>query len=133
MISLPLPIVISVVCGAFFIGSVSGYSIRDNAAKLSAAKAYKAYEQRRLALEEKINVVSSQYEAERAKHAVVGVERINTVREFYRTGAPVPSVCGLSDAVYGLLANSVADANAAASGELGARLPKTADAAQTRD
>lgn len=133
MISLPLPIVIGVVCGAFLFGSMSGYSIRDTAAKLSAAKSFKAAERQRAALEEKINVVSSQYEVERAKHAVVGVERVNTVREFYRTGAPVPSVCGLSDAVYGLLANSVADANAAASGELGTGLPKDTDAAQARD
>ena len=133
MIPVPIYVAIAVICGAFIFGSFSGYAIRDTAAKLSAAKAFKAAERQRVALEEKINVVSSQYESERAKHAVVGVERVNTVREFYRTGAPVPSVCGLSDAVYGLLANSVADANAAASGELGTGLPKTTDAAAARN
>lgn len=133
MISLPVPIIIAVVCGVFLIGSINGYNIRDSAAKLSAAKAFKASELRRIALEEKINVVSSQYETERARNAVVTVDRVSTVREFYRTADPVPSVCGLSDAVYGLLANSVRDANAAASGELGSGMPKTVTAAPAHD
>ena len=133
MIPLPLPVIIAIVCGAFVLGSISGYSIRDNAAKLSAAKAFKAATQQRLALEEKLNVVSSQYETERARNAVVNVDRVSTVREFYRTAPAVPSVCGLSDAVYGLLANSVRDANTAASGELGAGLPKDTLAAPARD
>lgn len=119
-------ILVAMFVGVFVLGSMSGYNIRDAAAKSAAAKAFKASELQRVLLQEKINVVSAQYEAERQRASRVAVERTNTIREIYRTSPPVDINCRVPDTVYGLLANSVRDANAAASSEFGSELPNVA-------
>ena len=112
-----LAVTVAVIVGVFFLGCLNGYSIRDGAAKAAAAKAFKAAEGQRIVLQGQLDVVSAKYEIERKRASGVAVERNNTVREFYRTAPPVDPACAVPDRIYGLLANSVADANVAASGE----------------
>jgi hypothetical protein len=122
-------LIISIVVGAFFLGCVNGYVVRDGAAKSSASKAYKAAEGQRIILQGQLDVVSTKYEKERERSTRLAMERTNTVREFYRTAPPVDPSCAVPDPMYGLLVNSVRDANVAASGELGDGLPKSTPAA----
>ena len=104
-------LIISIVVGAFFLGCVNGYVVRDGAAKSSAAKAYKAAEGRRIVMQGQIDVLSAQYEEERRRVSSVNVQRTNTIKEFYRDAPAVPAECALPDPMYGLLVNSVRDAN----------------------
>ena len=126
-----LAVTIAVVVGVFFLGCLNGYSIRDGAAKAAAAKAFKAAEGQRIVLQGQLDVVSAKYEIERKRASRVAVERNNTVREFYRTAPPVDPACAVPDRMYGLLANHVADANVAASGEPSGSLRPSARSAQT--
>lgn len=122
-------LIISIVVGAFFLGCINGYVVRDGAAKSSASKAYKAAEGQRIILQGQLDVVSTKYEKERERATRLAMERTNTVREFYRTAPPVDAACGLPDPMYSLLVNSVRDANVAAAGEPSVSLPKSPDAA----
>ena len=124
-----LAVTIAVIVGIFVIGCANGYSIRDGAAKAAAAKAFKAAEGQRIVLQGQLDVVSAKYEKERERASRVAVERHNTVREFYRTAPPVDPACAVPEHIYGLLVNSVRDANVAASGEPSGELPKPSGAA----
>ena len=124
-----LAVTIAVIIGIFVIGCANGYAIRDGAAKAAAAKAFKAAEGQRIILQGQLNVVSAKYEKERERATRLAMARTNTIREFYRTAPPVDASCAVSELPYGLLVNSVRDANVAASGELGSELPKSAPSA----
>jgi len=119
-------LIISVVIGAFVLGCLNGFAIRDGAAKSAAAKAFKAAEGQRIVLQGQLDVVSAKYEKERERSTRLAMERTNTIREFYRTAPPVDASCAVPDPMYGLLVNSVRDANVAASGEPSDALPKSA-------
>jgi len=110
------PYILGALVGVFVLGCVNGYAIRDGAAKAAAVKAYKA----QIAVQERLNNVSTLYEAERERASRVNTERTNTVREIYRD-VTVPAECALPDVSYGLLVDSVRDYNAAA--ESGSELP----------
>jgi hypothetical protein len=103
------PYILGALVGVFVLGCVNGYAIRDGAAKAAAVKAYKA----QIAVQERLNNVSTLYEAERERASRVNTERTNTVREIYRD-VTVPAECALPDVSYGLLVDSVRDYNAAA-------------------
>lgn len=124
-----MALIISIVVGAFVLGCLNGYAIKDGAAKSAAAKAYKAAEGQRIVLQGQLNVVSAKYEKERERATRLALARTNTIREFYRTAPPVDASCAVPDPMYGLLVNSVRDANVAASGELGDAVPKSATSA----
>lgn len=124
-----MAIIISIVVGAFVLGCLNGYAIRDGAAKSSAAKAYKAAEGQRIIFQGQLDVVSTKYEKERDRATRLAMARTNTVREYYRTAPPMDASCGLPDPMYSLLVNSVRDANVAAAGEPSVSLPKSPDAA----
>lgn len=126
-----LAIGIAVIVGAFVLGCANGYFIRDGAAKAAAAKAFKAAEGQRIVLQGQLDVVSAKYEKERERASRVAVERYTTIRELYGKAPPVDPSCAVPALPYGLLVNSVADANVAASGELGGELPKPTEAAHT--
>ena len=119
-----LAVTIAVIIGIFILGCANGYAIRDGAAKSAAAKAFKAAEGQRIVLQGQLDVVSAKYEKERERASRVAVERHNTIREFYRSAPPVDPSCAVPERMYGLLVNSVRDANVATSGELGGELPK---------
>lgn len=120
---IPLPYVLAALVAVFVLGCANGYFIRDGAAKSAAAKAYKAAEGRRLVMQGQIDAISAKYEATREAANRKYVERTNTIREFYNQGPAVDPSCALPELPYSLLVNSVRDANAAASGELGADMP----------
>jgi len=103
------PYILGALVAVFVLGCVNGYAIRDGAAKAAAVKAYKA----QIAVQERLNNVSTLYEAERERASRVNTERTNTVREIYRD-VTVPAECALPDVSYGLLVDSVRDYNAAA-------------------
>ena len=103
------PYILGALVAVFMLGCANGYAIRDGAAKASAVKAYKA----QIAVQERLNNVSTLYEAERERASRVDTERTNTVREIYRD-VIVPAECALPDVSYGLLVDSVRDYNAAA-------------------
>lgn len=103
------PYILGALVAVFILGCANGYAIRDGAAKAAAVKAYKA----QIAVQERLNNVSTLYEAERERASRVATERTNTVREIYET-VKVPAECALPDVSYGLLVDSVRDYNAAA-------------------
>jgi hypothetical protein len=103
------PYILGALVAVFMLGCANGYAIRDGAAKASAVKAYKA----QMVVQERLNNVSTLYEAERERASRVNTERTNTVREIYRD-VTVPAKCALPDVSYGLLVDSVRDYNAAA-------------------
>ena len=123
-----LAVIIGIIVGAFVLGCANGYFIRDGAAKSAAAKAFKAAEGQRIVLQGQLDVVSAKYEKERERASRVAVERYTTIRELYSKAPPVDPSCAVPALPYGLLVNSVRDANVATSGELGSELPKSAAA-----
>lgn len=124
-----LAVIIGIVVGAFFLGCVNGYAIRDGAAKSAAVKAYKAAEEQRVVMQSKIDTISAQYEEERRRVSSVNVQRTNTIKEFYRDAPAVPAECALPDPMYSLLVNSVRDANVS-TGEPISAMPGTSKPAQ---
>jgi hypothetical protein len=109
------PYILGALVAVFILGCANGYAIRDGSAKAAAVKAYKA----QIAVQERLNNVSTLYEAERERASRVATERTNTVREYYRDGPAVPAECGVPDPMFGLLISAVRDYNAAAeSGEI---------------
>ena len=107
---IPLPYVLGALVAVFVLGCVNGYAIRDGSAKAAAVKAYKA----QIAVQERLNNVSTLYEAERERASRVATERTNTVREYYRDGPAIAAECGVPDPMFSLLIGAVRDYNAAA-------------------
>lgn len=104
------PYILGALVAVFILGCVNGYAIRDGAAKAAAVKAYKA----QIAVQERLNEVSTLYEAERERASRVATERTNTVREYYRDVPALADGCALPDPMFGLLISAVRDHNAAA-------------------
>jgi hypothetical protein len=117
---IPLPYVLGALVAVFVLGCANGYAIRDGSAKAAAVKAYKA----QIAVQERLNEVSTLYEAERERASRVATERTNTVREYYRDVPALADGCALPDPMFGLLISAVRDHNAAA--ESGEGLPSVA-------
>lgn len=115
------PYILGALVAVFILGCVNGYVVRDGSAKAAAVKAYKA----QIAVQERLNEVSTLYEAERERASRVATERTNTVREYYKN-VYVPAECAVDDGVFGLLVGAVRDANVAA--ESGEGLPTPAAA-----
>ena len=114
------PYILAALVAVFVLGCANGYAIRDGSAKAAAVKAYKA----QIAVQERLNNVSTLYEAERERASRVSTERTNTVREYYRDVPALADGCALPDPMFGLLINAVRDHNAAA--ESGEILPSSA-------
>jgi hypothetical protein len=114
---MPSPLVLYATAGALIIGAASGYKVRDWQCDAAYAKALEKAEKLRAKKQEIVYDVSQTYEAERDKADVVATERINTIREIYKTAPAVPVDCAAPDAVRRLLEGSVRDANAASSGK----------------
>jgi len=113
----------SIAVGSALMGCAYGYTIRDNAAKANAAKAYKAAEAQRVKMQEQLNDVSAKYELERERAGQVSVERTQTIKEYYKTVPALDATCAVPPAMYGVLANAVRDANIAAASEPSSELP----------
>lgn len=104
------PYILGALVAVFVLGCANGYAIRDGSAKAAAVKAYKA----QIAVQERLNEVSTLYEAERERASRVATERTNTVREYYRDVPALADGCALPDPMFGLLVSAVRDHNAAA-------------------
>lgn len=119
------PYILGAMVAVFVLGCANGYAIRDGSAKAAAAKAYKA----QIAVQERLNNVSTLYEAERERASRIATERTDTVRKIYET-VKVPVECALPDVSFSLLVDSVRDHNAAA--ESGEILPSSAGTGEAR-
>ena len=127
------PYILGALVAVFVLGCANGYVIRDGAAKAAAAKSYQAAEAQRAEKQGEIDVTSAESEATTAAADRKSVERTNTIREFYSKGPTVSADCAVPDPMFWLLTNSVRDANAAASGELGADMPDPTSTPKSRD
>jgi hypothetical protein len=111
------PLMIYGLAGALVIGAASGYKVRDWQCDAAFAKALEKAEKLRVKKQEVVDNVSQTYEVERDQANVVATERINTIREIYKTAPAVPVDCAGSDALRRVLESGISDANAAAAGE----------------
>jgi hypothetical protein len=110
-------LVMYVAAGSIIVGAAAGYKVRDWQCDAAYAKALEKAEKLRAKKQEVVYDISQTYEAERDQADVVATERINTIREIYKT-APAPAVdCSTPESVRKLLESSVSDANAASSGK----------------
>jgi len=122
---IPNPIMIYAAAGALIFGAAAGYKVRDWQCDAAYAKAMEKAEKQRVKKQEVVDDVSQAYEDERDKANVTTTERINTIREVYKTVPTVPPDCSAPDAVRKLLESGVRDANAASSGEPSVEVPDT--------
>ena len=127
------PLLPYVAGGALIIGVASGYKVRDWQCDAAYAKALEKTEKSRVKKQEVVDDVSQTYEVERDQANVVATERINTIREIYKTAPAVPADCAGSDALRRLLEGSVRDANAAATGKPSLKLPDASEPASSND
>lgn len=124
---IPNPLVLYVAAGTLIVGAAAGYKVRDWQCDAAYAKALEKAQKERAAKEKVVFDVSQTYEAERDKADVVATERINTIREIYKT-APAPAVdCSAPDAVRRLLESSVSDANASTTGKPSGEVSKSSE------
>ena len=114
---MPSPLMIYATAGALVIGAAAGYKVRDWQCAAAYAEALEKSQKQAAKKQEVVYDVSQTYEAERDQADVVATERINTIREIYKTAPAVPVDCSAPDAVRRLLESSVRDANAASSGK----------------
>ena len=127
------PLMIYGLAGALVIGAASGYKVRDWQCDAAFAKALEKAEKLRVKKQEVVDNVSQTYESERDQANVVATERINTIREIYKTAPAVPVDCAGSDALRGVLESSVRDANAAATGKPSGEVPDAPNPASRTD
>ena len=114
---MPSPLMIYATAGALVIGAAAGYKVRDWQCDAAYAKALEKAQKQAAKKQEVVYDISETYEVERDKADVVATERINTIREIYKTAPAVPVDCSAPDAVRRLLESSVRDANAATTGK----------------
>ena len=119
--------------GALILAAASGYKVRDWQCDAAYAKALEKAEKLRVKKQEVVDNVSQTYEAKRDQADVVATERINTIREIYRTVPAIPTDCSAPPALRKLLESSVRDANAAATGKPSVELPNTSEPANGND
>jgi hypothetical protein len=129
MALIPNPMLLYAAAGALIIGAASGYKVRDWQCDAAFAKALEKAEKLRVKKQEVVDNVSQTYESERDQANVVATERINTIREIYKTAPAVPVDCAGSDALRRVLESGVSDANAATTGKPSGEVPKSSEPA----
>jgi hypothetical protein len=127
---IPNPLVVYVAAGTLIVGAAAGYQVRSWQCDAAYAKALEKAEKLRAKKQEVVDNVSQTYEAQRDHADVVATERINTIREIYKTTPAAPADCSAPDAVRRLLESSVSDANATTAGKSGVSLPDAAKPAE---
>ena len=127
------PLMIYGLAGALVIGAASGYKVRDWQCDAAFAKALEKAEKLRVKKQEVVDNVSQTYESERDQADMVATERINTIREIYKTAPAIPADCAGSDALRRLLESGVSDANAAAAGEPSGKVSDATNPASRTD
>jgi 3-hydroxyacyl-CoA dehydrogenase len=116
-----------VAAGTLVIGAAAGYQVRSWQCDASYAKALEKANKQQAAKQKAVDDVSQAYEAQRDQANVVATERVDTIREIYKTAPAVPVDCSAPDAARRLLESSVSDANAAAANKSGVSVPDVAE------
>jgi bacterioferritin-associated ferredoxin len=123
--AIPAPWVIYVALGMIVAAAYTGWSVRGwrcDAAKTTAlVKAAKTTDR----MARVVSDTAVKYETQKEISYATREVRINTIREVYRD-VPVATDCAPLPAAQRLLADAVASANAAASGQSGSELPRPA-------
>jgi hypothetical protein len=114
---MPTPLMLYATAGALVIGAAAGYKVRDWQCDAAYAEALEKAQKQGAKKQGVVYDISQTYEAERDQADVVATERINTIREIYKTAPAVPVDCSAPESVRRLLESSVRDANAASSGK----------------
>ena len=114
---MPSPLALYATAGALIVGAAAGYKVRDWQCNAAYAKALEKAQKQGAKKQEVVYDISQTYEAQRDQANVVATERINTIREIYKTAPAAPVDCSAPASVRGLLESSVSDANAAATGK----------------
>jgi len=127
---IPNPMVMYVAAGTLVIGAAAGYQVRDWQCDAAYAKALEKANKQQAAKQKAVDDVSQAYEPQRDQANVVATERINTIREIYKTAPSIPVDCSAPDAARRLLESSVSDANAAATGKSGLPVPDATEPAK---
>ena len=133
MALIPNPVMLYALGGALIIGAASGYKVRDWQCDAAFAKALEKAEKLRVKKQEVVDDVSQTYETERDQADVVAAERINTIREIYKTVPAAPVDCAAPDALRRLLESGISDANAAAAGKPSSEVPNASGPAGRTD
>ncbi len=115
MLSFLRPYLVYVVLAACAISAVTGWKVRDWQCKAQNAEALAQMAAETARMQGVIDEKSAAYEAERSRAAVVATERTNTIREIFRDAPSVDPKCVPPPELGRVLAQSVLDANRAAS------------------
>jgi hypothetical protein len=118
---IPSPFMLYAAAGALVVGTVAGYKVRDWQCDAAYAKTLEKAAKQRAKADIILDTKSAAYEEKRAEADVRSVERINTIREIYRTVPAAAASCAPpDDAVRVLLeviGNPNTEATAGQSGE----------------
>lgn len=105
-------------------GFAGGWVVRDWKADAEALKAVERLIAEKDRMQTKVDAASAKYEEMRANLEPGKIETRNTIREIYRD-VEVPAQCAAPADTVGVLQSARDAANAAASGQSGAALPKS--------
>jgi len=126
MLNFLRPYLLYLVLAGFVVAGGAGYKLRDTLCKADAAKQITKAAAKTARMQGVIDEKSAAYEAERSRAAVVATERTNTIREIFRDAPTADPKCAPPPELGRVLAQSVVDANRAASpGQPSSAVPAT--------
>jgi hypothetical protein len=126
------PIMLYTAGGSVLLGLALGWTVRDWKADSDALDAVKASHKAQIELLDVVAEPSADLENTIANLRTTETETRNTIKEVYRN-VEVPANCAVPADAVRVLVDAVRDANAAAAGELGARVQNTATPAAAAD
>lgn len=126
------PLVLYGAGAALLVGLFAGWTVRDWKADSDMLAAYEEKDQLREKMQAKIDASSATYEDWRSASGETTIQTRNTIREIYRN-VEVPADCAVPADARSLLEDRVRDANASATGQPSAGVPKDPDAASGAD
>lgn len=91
------PFMLYAAAGALIVGTVAGYKVRDWQCDAAYAKTLEKAAKQRAKADIILDTKSATYEEKRAEADVRSVERINTIREIYRTVPAAAASCAPPD------------------------------------
>lgn len=119
------PIMLYTAGGSVLLGLALGWTVRDWKADSDALDAVEASHKAQIELLDVVAEPSADLENTIANLRTTETETRNTIKEVYRN-VEVPANCAVPADAVRVLVDAVRDANAAAAGELGARVQDTA-------
>ena len=117
---IPSPFMIYAAAGALIVGAVAGYKVRDWQCDAAYAAALEKAGKQRDKTDTILDAKAAAYEEKRAEADVRSVERINTIREIYRTVPAAAASCAPPDDAVRVLLEVIGNPNTeAAAGKSG--------------